>query len=66
MQMHLQEIAGYESIGRIAELFLKVYQISKKRMKIILKKIKPRNILFGCTGTIGEKFPEEKILEKNS
>ena len=25
------------------------------------EKIKPKNIAFGCTGTIGEKFPEEKI-----
>ena len=27
-------------------------------------KIKSKNIIFGCTGTIGEKFPEEKITEK--
>ena len=28
------------------------------------KKIKPKEILFGCTGTIGEIFPEEKIKNK--
>merc|ERR1711991_813019 len=28
------------------------------------KKIKPKEIIFGCTGTIGEKFPEEKIRGK--
>ena len=28
------------------------------------KKIKPKEIIFGCTGTIGEKFPEDKIKEK--
>ena len=25
------------------------------------KKILPNEIIFGCTGTIGEKFPTEKI-----
>ena len=28
------------------------------------KIIKSKNIIFGCTGTIGEKFPEEKIKSK--
>ena len=28
------------------------------------KKIKPKEIIFGCTGTIGEYFPEEKIKNK--
>ena len=26
-----------------------------------VQKIKPKDIMFGCTGTIGEIFPEEKI-----
>ena len=30
-------------------------------MKIIQKKIQASEILFGCTGTIGEKYPTEKI-----
>ena len=30
----------------------------------LLEKIKNKNIMFGCTGTIGEKFPEEKIKTK--
>ena len=30
------------------------------------EKIKTKNILFGCTGTIGEKFPETKIIGKIS
>ena len=29
-----------------------------------LKIIKPKNILFGCTGTIGEIFPLQKIISK--
>ena len=27
------------------------------------KKIKSKEVIFGCTGTIGEIFPEEKIKE---
>ena len=27
-------------------------------------KIKPKEVIFGCTGTIGETFPEEKIIKK--
>ena len=27
-------------------------------------KIKPKEIIFGCTGTIGETFPEEKNNKK--
>ena len=27
------------------------------------EKIKPNQILFGCTGTIGEIFPKEKIIK---
>ena len=30
------------------------------------KKIKSKEIIFGCTGTIGEIFPEEKIMNKIS
>ena len=30
------------------------------------KKISPKNIMFGCTGTIGETFPYEKILNNIS
>ena len=30
-------------------------------MKIIQKKVSDNEILFGCTGTIGEKYPTEKI-----
>ena len=33
-------------------------------MKKIQKKIKPKEIIFGCTGTIGETFPEDKIRGK--
>ena len=33
-------------------------------MRIIQKKLNLKEIIFGCTGTIGEMFPEEKIKNK--
>jgi len=53
---------GYKSLEKIAE------NISEKLTKKQIddedqpKKIRPREIIFGCTGTIGEIFPEEKII----
>ena len=55
---------GYESIGKIASAISQKLSDKQKEDEDKPEKIKPRNILFGCTGTIGEKFPEEKILEK--
>ena len=55
---------GYESIGKIASVISQRLSDKQKEDEDKPEKIKPRNILFGCTGTIGEKFPEEKILEK--
>ena len=42
------------------------FQLTAKQKKDDVKpeKIKPKDIIFGCTGTIGEKFPTDKI--KNS
>ena len=36
----------------------------KKEDEDLPKKIRPKEIIFGCTGTIGEIFPEEKIRNK--
>ncbi len=55
---------GYESMGKIASVISQSLSDKQKEDEDNPEKIKPRNILFGCTGTIGEKFPEEKILEK--
>ena len=43
-------------------------QLSEKQKsdENIPKKIKSKEILFGCTGTIGDIFPEDKILSKIS
>ena len=57
---------GYKSLEKIAE------NISEKLTKKQIededqpKKIKPKEIIFGCTGTIGEIFPEEKIINSVS
>ena len=55
---------GYKSLEKIAELAS--YQLNEKQKKDDEqpKKIKPKEIIFGCTGTIGEIFPEEKIISQ--
>ena len=54
---------GYQGLKEIAEELS--IQLSKKQREDEdnPQKIKPNQILFGCTGTIGEKFPTEKIKE---
>jgi len=55
---------GYKSLKEIAgELSI---QLSKKQKEDedFPKKILDNEILFGCTGTIGEKYPKEKIKQK--
>jgi len=54
-------IKGYQGLKEVAEeaaLNLSKKQIEDEESP---KKILPREILFGCTGTIGEKYPTEKI-----
>mgnify|MGYP001172104736 FL=1 len=53
---------GYKSINNIASLLSE--QLSKKQLndEEDPKKIKMKNLLFASTGTIGENFPEKKIL----
>ena len=57
---------GYRSLEKIAELTSERLTLKQKEDEDQPKKIKPKEILFGCTGTIGEVFPEEKILSKVS
>ena len=52
---------GYKSMQHIAEIAAKQLTEKQKEDEDDPKNIKPKNIIFGCTGTIGEKFPEEKI-----
>jgi glutamate N-acetyltransferase / amino-acid N-acetyltransferase len=52
---------GYQGLKDIAhELSLKL-STKQKEDEEKPKKIRPNQILFGCTGTIGEIFPSEKI-----
>ncbi len=54
---------GYKSINNISLLLSDL--LSKKQIndEEEPKKIKIKNLLFASTGTIGERFPEKKILE---
>ncbi len=55
---------GYKSMENIAEIVSKKLNDKQKEDEDQPEKIKSKNIIFGCTGTIGEKFPEEKIRDK--
>ena len=55
---------GYKSLEKIAELTSQRLSEKQKVDDEVPKKIKPKEIIFGCTGTIGERFPEEKIINK--
>ena len=55
---------GFKSLEKIAELVSE--KLNKKQIEDEEHpyKIKSKDIIFGCTGTIGEPFPEEKIKNK--
>jgi len=53
---------GYKSLEKIAEVAAHQLTEKQKNDEDHPKKIKPKEIIFGCTGTIGETFPEEKII----
>ena len=56
---------GFKSLEKIAELISEQFTKKQKEDEDKPKKIKSKEIIFGCTGTIGETFPEEKIKDKN-
>ncbi len=57
---------GYKSMESIADELSERLSQKQKEDEDNPEKIKRKNIMFGCTGTIGEKFPEIKIKEKIS
>ena len=57
---------GYKSLEKIAEIISQKLTEKQKVDEDDPKKIKSKEIIFGCTGTIGEVFPEEKIISKIS
>ena len=54
---------GYQSLKEIAEELSNHLTQKKKDDDEEFEKIKPTDILFGCTGTIGEIFPTRKIKD---
>ena len=57
---------GYKSLEKIADQISQALSAKQKQDEDNPKLIKQKEIMFGCTGTIGEIFPEEKILNKIS
>ena len=55
---------GYKSLEKIAEIVSENLSKKQKEDEDHPKKIKSKEIIFGCTGTIGESFPEDKIKVK--
>ena len=55
---------GYRSLEKIAEIVSQKLTDKQKEDDEDPKKIKPKEVLFGCTGTIGETYQEEKIKDK--
>ena len=60
----LTGIKGFNSLKEIAEETAKLLTVRQKNDEDIPKKITSNDIIFGCTGTIGEPYPLVKI--KNS
>ena len=52
---------GYQSIKEIAEVLSEKLTEKQKKDEDNPDKIKPKDLLFASTGTIGESFPKEKI-----
>ena len=57
-------VHGYKSMQNIADKISEQLTEKQKQDEDNPKIIKPKSIIFGCTGTIGEIFPLEKISSK--
>jgi len=55
---------GYKSLEKIADQISQELTAKQKEDDDNPKIIKPKEVIFGCTGTIGEIFPEDKIKNK--
>ncbi len=58
----LTGIDGFNSLKKISINLSKLLNDKQISDEEIPHKIKPKQILFACTGTIGERYPEDKIL----
>ena len=52
---------GYSGLKQIAENLSELLSEKQKQDEVNPEKIKQNNLLFACTGTIGETFPSDKI-----
>ena len=52
---------GYESLKKLSETISSELTKKQEQDEETSKKITPKDIMFGCTGTIGEPYPYEKI-----
>ncbi len=55
---------GYQSLEKIAIIISQKLTEKQKKDEDYPKKINSNHIIFGCTGTIGEVFPEDKIINQ--
>ena len=55
---------GYQSLENISDLVSKKLTEKQKNDEEFPKKINANEIMFGCTGTIGEKFPYDQIINQ--
>ena len=55
---------GYESLKKIADIVSKKLTEKQNEDETTSRIIEPKEIMFGCTGTIGELFPYNKIASK--
>ena len=53
---------GYESLKKLSEIISTGLTKKQEQDEDIPKKISSKEIMFGCTGTIGELFPYEEIF----
>ncbi len=58
----LTGINGFNSLKKISTNLSKLLNDKQISDEEIPHKIKPKQIMFACTGTIGERYPEDKIL----
>ena len=52
---------GFQGLREIADQLSNLLTLKKKEDDDVKEKVKPNEILFGCTGTIGEPFPTNKL-----
>tara|TARA_B100001093_G_scaffold152770_1_gene145507 strand:- start:2106 stop:3407 length:1302 start_codon:yes stop_codon:yes gene_type:complete len=55
---------GYQSLQMIADLLSRNLTEKQKIDEDVPKKINSNEIMFGCTGTIGEKYPCDEIIRQ--